>query len=128
MVQDDRGEHADVRGQGAGYLNTPDDAYLLSNGLRTVADAYNCRVLFINHAKRLVREIGHAGSCTHDPPVGLSSPNGATPLAAIKIRIMCWVTRAENSATLRLHRGETNAATAITNPAEDHSCDRRVMF
>ena len=46
-----------------------------------VADIKNCRVLFVNRAHRIVREIGHAGYCGHNPPQGLSSPNGATPLA-----------------------------------------------
>jgi hypothetical protein len=72
--------HVDVRGSAAGYLNTPDDAYLLSNGLVSVADAYNCRVLFLSRSRRVVREIGRAGSCVHDPPRSLGPVNGATPL------------------------------------------------
>ena len=44
--------HANVRSGAPGYLNTPDDAYLLPNGLVSVADAYNCRVLFIAPAHR----------------------------------------------------------------------------
>ena len=72
--------HAGVAGSSFGYLSNPDDAYLLRNGLLMVADIKNCRVLFVNRAKQVVREIGHAGSCSHDPPRGLSSPNGATPL------------------------------------------------
>ena len=72
--------HPGVAGAAAGFLSNPDDAYLLRNGLLMVADIRNCRVLFINHEKRVVREIGHAGSCSHAPPAGLSSPNGATPL------------------------------------------------
>jgi hypothetical protein len=47
--------HVNQQGSSPGYLRTPDDAYLLPNGLVTVADAYNCRVLFINHAHRIVR-------------------------------------------------------------------------
>ena len=39
---------SNVRSGAPGYLNTPDDAYLLPNGLVSVADAYNCRVLFIS--------------------------------------------------------------------------------
>ena len=88
--------HAGVAGSGIGYLSNPDDAYVLRNGDVMVADIRNCRVLFINHAKRLVREIGHAGSCTHDPPTGLSSPNGATPLAdggVLVTEIGGWVDR-----------------------------------
>ncbi|HWX10226.1 MAG TPA: hypothetical protein VNY33_09615, partial [Gaiellaceae bacterium] len=54
--------HVDVKGHTPGYLNTPDDAYLLPNGLVTVADAYNCRVLFISHAHRIVKQYG-SGVC-----------------------------------------------------------------
>ena len=63
-----------------GYLNTPDDAYLLPNGLVSVADAYNCRVLFISPAHRIVRQYGTTGVCRHDPPRYLGAVNGATPL------------------------------------------------
>ncbi|MGB2951932.1 MAG: hypothetical protein WBB74_00910, partial [Gaiellaceae bacterium] len=72
--------HVNVRGSARGYLNTPDDAYLLANGLRTVADAYNCRVLFISAAKRIVLQIGRTGGCAHDPPRSLGAVNGGTPL------------------------------------------------
>jgi outer membrane protein assembly factor BamB len=72
--------HLNVRGSSPGYLNTPDDAYQLPDGLVSVADAYNCRVLFINRAHEVVREIGRASVCTHDPPRSLGAINGATPL------------------------------------------------
>src|SRR5581483_2409760 len=73
--------HVDERGAGPGYLNTPDDAYLLRSGLVSVADAYNCRVLFIAPAThRIVNAYGSAGHCVHDPPRSLGSVNGATPL------------------------------------------------
>jgi Kelch motif protein len=88
--------HAGVSGSAFGYLSNPDDAYLLRNGLLMVADIRNCRVLFVDHAKRVVREIGHAGSCGHNPPSGLSSPNGATPLAdggVLVTEIGGWVDR-----------------------------------
>jgi hypothetical protein len=68
-----------------------------------IADIRNCRVLFINHAKQLVREIGHAGSCAHNPPTGLSSPNGATPLAdggVLVTEIGGWVDRLSQSGHL----------------------------
>ena len=54
--------HVDEKGSAPGYLNTPDDAYLLPNGLISVADAYNCRVLFISLAHRIKRQYGTAGS------------------------------------------------------------------
>jgi hypothetical protein len=88
--------HAGVRGSAFGYLSNPDDAYLLPNGLFMVADIQNCRVLFINRAHKVVREIGHAGNCGHNPPQGLSSPNGATPLAdggVLVTEIGGWVDR-----------------------------------
>src|SRR5437588_1264496 len=72
--------HVNQRGSAKGYLHTPDDAYLLPNGLVTVADAYNCRVLFINHAHRVVRQYGTTGVCRHNPPTELGAINGATPL------------------------------------------------
>jgi hypothetical protein len=71
--------HPGVKGGSPGYLNTPDDAYVLPDGTMTVADAYNCRVLFIrNH--RIVRQIGTTGVCVHNPPHSMTSPNGDTPL------------------------------------------------
>jgi hypothetical protein len=64
-----------------GYLHTPDDAYLLKNGQVTVADADNCRVLFLNQNGSIASQIGTTGRCVHDPPSSLGSPNGDTPLA-----------------------------------------------
>jgi len=72
--------HVNVKGGAPGYLNTPDDAYLLPNDLVSVADAYNCRVIFISPAHRIVRQFGTTGVCRHDPPQYLGSVNGATPL------------------------------------------------
>jgi len=88
--------HADVRGSSSGYLSNPDDAYLLRNGLMQVADIQNCRVVWVNRAKRIVRTIGHAGDCAHDPPRSLSSPNGDTPLpdgGVLVTEIGGWVDR-----------------------------------
>lgn len=73
--------HVDVKSGLPGYLNTPDDAYLLPNHLVSVADAYNCRVLFISPAHRIIRQYGTTGVCRHDPPNFLGSVNGATPLS-----------------------------------------------
>jgi hypothetical protein len=72
--------HVNMKGGSPGYLNTPDDAYLLPNNLVSVADAYNCRVIFISPAHRIVRRYGTTGVCRHDPPRYLGSVNGATPL------------------------------------------------
>ena len=59
-------------------LNTPDDAYALPDGSFTVADAYNCRILFIR-ARRIVRAYGRADTCRHAPPKFLGAVNGDTP-------------------------------------------------
>jgi hypothetical protein len=61
------------------HLNFPDDAYQLPDGSFTVADAYNCRILFIrDHA--IVKQYGHTGDCHHNPPSSLAAVNGDTPL------------------------------------------------
>jgi outer membrane protein assembly factor BamB len=73
--------HKGKPGSAPGYLYEPDDAYLLKNGQFTVADADNCRVLIIAPNHRIVHQIGTAGQCVHNPPKGLTSPNGDTPLA-----------------------------------------------
>jgi len=70
--------HAGLAGSSPGYLNTPDDAYRLVNGNTVVADIRNCRIVEIDHQRRVARVLG--GSCAHDPPRGFASPNGDTPL------------------------------------------------
>jgi hypothetical protein len=73
--------HPRTPGSGHGYLNTPDDTYLLRNGDMSVADAGNCRVLVISsRTKRVLHQIGTPTRCVHDPPAALGSPNGDTPL------------------------------------------------
>jgi hypothetical protein len=72
--------HPNTRGSAPGYLNTPDDAYQLATGLVSVADAYNCRVLFLRRSGAIAREIGRTGACAHQPPRTLGAVNGATPL------------------------------------------------
>ncbi len=73
--------HPGVTGSEPGYLHEPDDAYLLKDGTVSVADAQNCRVLLISHAKKILRTFGNPTSCSHEPPRFLGSPNGDTPLA-----------------------------------------------
>jgi hypothetical protein len=65
-------------GAGRTHLNTPDDAYTLPDGSFTVADAYNCRILFIR-GQQIIRQYGHAGTCRHAPPRYLGAVNGDTP-------------------------------------------------
>lgn len=71
--------HAGVAGSAPGYLNTPDDAYMLPNGLISVADIKNQRILFINHAGKVVKQYGTTGLLLHNPPKSFASPNGDTP-------------------------------------------------
>ena len=73
--------HPRKAGSAPGYLNNPDDAYLLKNGDVTVADPKNCRVLVLSPTKKVVTQIGTPGTCVHNPPNELGSPNGDTPLA-----------------------------------------------
>ena len=70
--------HPGQAGPDQTHLNTPDDAYALPNGEFTVADAYNCRILFIR-AHSIVRQFGHSGECSHDPPNTFGPVNGDTP-------------------------------------------------
>ena len=72
--------HPRQAGSGPGYLNNPDDAYLLKNGDVAVADPKNCRVLVLSPAGPVLNQIGTTGRCVHAPPTGLGSPNGDTPL------------------------------------------------
>ncbi len=72
--------HYGRTGAGAGFLNTPDDAYPLANGNVTVADIKNCRILEIAPDKQIVRTWGHVGVCRDNPPYSYNEPNGDTPL------------------------------------------------
>jgi outer membrane protein assembly factor BamB len=96
--------HAGAQGSSRGYLAHPDDAYLLKNGETSVADIINCRVLWLNRAKRIVRSIGNAGACTHDPPRSLRQPNGDTPLpdgGVLVTEIGGWVDRFDRHGHLK---------------------------
>ncbi|HLH28696.1 MAG TPA: PQQ-binding-like beta-propeller repeat protein [Acidimicrobiales bacterium] len=72
--------HAGQPGAAPGYLDQPDDAYLLRSGVVTVADASNNRILFISPQGQVVGQIGN-GRDAHDPPTSIGYPNGDTPLA-----------------------------------------------
>jgi hypothetical protein len=71
--------HPGEEGSDDTHLKTPDDAYMLPDGTFTVADAYNCRILFIK-AHAIVRQYGSSGTCRHDPPRYLGAVNGDTPM------------------------------------------------
>lgn len=72
--------HPHAAGSAPGFLNQPDDAFLLPDGRMTVADAKNCRILFIGPDGRPLSQIGTTRRCVHDPPRALGYPNGDTPL------------------------------------------------
>lgn len=72
--------HPRVASPRAGYLNQPDDAYLLADGRVVVADASNCRIVIVNPQGQQIGQIGTSGRCTHTPPTSLGYPNGDTPL------------------------------------------------
>jgi hypothetical protein len=68
-------------GSRPGYLNGPDDAYLLPDGSVSVADIRNCRVLRLDVAShRILAQLGRTGWCAHRPPSSFALPNGDTPL------------------------------------------------
>jgi len=71
--------HPGAPGAGPGYLDQPDDAYLLKSGVITVADASNNRILFISPQGQVLSQIGN-GADVHAPPTSIAYPNGDTPL------------------------------------------------
>jgi outer membrane protein assembly factor BamB len=95
--------HPGVEDWRPGFLDYPDDAYMLSSGLVVVADIRNCRVLFINPEKQVVQQWGHHGNCTDQPPRYLSSPNGDTPLPGGDILVTEINGAAGHSRVVRLH-------------------------
>jgi hypothetical protein len=70
--------HPGEAGSDNTHLRTPDDAYVLPDGSFTVADAYNCRILFVKE-RRIIRQYGQSGTCVHDPPRYFGPVNGDTP-------------------------------------------------
>lgn len=96
--------HQDAPGSGPGYLSHPDDAYLLPDGQISIADIVNCRVLWLARDRRVLRSIGSAGNCQHDPPRQISQPNGDTPLpdgGVLVTEIGGWVDRFDRRGRLR---------------------------
>ncbi len=72
--------HPNRPGSAPGYLDQPDDAYLLADGRVTVADAKNCRIVVLNPDFSFRSAIGTQGRCRHDLPRDVAYPNGDTPL------------------------------------------------
>jgi DNA-binding beta-propeller fold protein YncE len=90
----------DHGGASAPYLNYPDDAHLLADGIFLTADIRNCRVLFIDPATNAIAtEWGRPGTrnCRHEPPRFLGYPNGATPMENGDILVSeirdAWISR-----------------------------------
>jgi outer membrane protein assembly factor BamB len=71
--------HPGIPGSQPGYLDQPDDAYLLRSGTITVADASNNRILFLSPQGTVLGQIGN-GADAHVPQVSIAYPNGDTPL------------------------------------------------
>jgi outer membrane protein assembly factor BamB len=71
--------HAGVAGSAPGYVHQPDDLYPYPKGGVVVADAMNCRILFLGPGGHYARQIGN-GSCVHGMPSTVGYPNGDTPL------------------------------------------------
>ncbi len=92
---------AGVLGGGSTELNYPDDAYELPHNTFTVADAYNCRILFVrDHA--IVRQYG-TGTCAHNPPKTFDAVNGDTPTpdgGVLVSEIAGWVDAISAAGTL----------------------------
>jgi PQQ-like domain len=72
--------HAGIAGSSSGYVHQPDDLYPYPGGGVTVADAKNCRILFLDAYGNYDRQIGTNGTCSHGMPATVGYPNGDTPL------------------------------------------------
>ncbi len=75
--------HAGQPGSAPGYLNTPDDAFLLTRhgtDIITVADIRNDRILFISRrTHRILKQYGETDVAVNNPPTAYSAPNGDFP-------------------------------------------------
>jgi len=71
--------HPGEPGSDSTHVDSPDDAYMLPDGTFTVADASNCRVLFIRD-HRIAHQYGSSRVCRHNPPHQFAAVNGDTPL------------------------------------------------
>jgi len=71
--------HGGFPGGAPGYLNRPDDAYPWPNGLMSVADIRNCRILVFNQQHDIVKQFDPSSLCRTRAGY-YSKPNGDTPL------------------------------------------------
>ncbi len=96
--------HVGHPGSAPGYLDGPDDAYVLPDGTITVADIRNQRILFISPAGRIIRQYGLTDRQLHDPPVSYDAPNGDVPLPGGGMLVTeiggSWVDRLDASGRL----------------------------
>ena len=73
--------HPGTPGSGPNYLNNPDDALLMPDGLIMLADIKNCRLITIRPpAHQIESQLGQTGVCVHQPNVSFGSPNGRFPM------------------------------------------------
>jgi len=75
--------HPRVAGSSPGYVHQPDDLYPypFGGGGLVVADAKNCRILFLGPDGQPTRQIGRTGDCTPGLPTTIGYPNASTPLS-----------------------------------------------
>lgn len=108
-------------GSARGYLDGPDDAYMLPDGSISVADIRNCRVLLIDPSSKAIKaQLGHTGVCLHRPSRSFGLPNGDTPLADGNVLITeilgSWVSEVSWNGALRW----TVRAPGIRYPSDAH--------
>jgi hypothetical protein len=72
--------HPRSPGSSPGYVHQPDDLYPYPGGGVVVADALNCRILFLGPSGHPSGQIGQTGNCTPGLPRTVGYPNGDTPL------------------------------------------------
>ena len=95
------GEGGRARRRPDASSTTPTTPTSSPNNTFTVADAYNCRILFVrDHA--IVRQYG-TGTCAHDPPKTFDAVNGDTPTpdgGVLVSEIAGWVDAISAAGTL----------------------------
>ena len=114
--------HPGQPGSAPGYLNQPDDAYLLKNGDITVADAHE-RPDPVPLARRDpdLSQIGTNGVAVHNPPTGVGYPNGDTPLANGNVLVSeingSWITEYTPGGPAGVDRAPSDRQLPLRPPA-----------